>query len=84
MTASYMNEEIFELSIFVDGELQAERILCGPWTREEYGLQEERLNDDYLSAALDIRKEDLDELVQMTSPWQAVDRLAELVEDFYL
>lgn len=28
---------------------------------------------------MDIRKEDLDELVQMMSPWQAVDRLVELV-----
>ncbi|MFX3631830.1 MAG: hypothetical protein ACE3L7_07085 [Candidatus Pristimantibacillus sp.] len=79
MTAGYINEEIFEVSIFVDGEIQAERYLCGPWTREEYELQEERLNDDCLREVLDIRKEDLDELIGMTSPWQAVDRLTELV-----
>ncbi|GAA3412356.1 hypothetical protein ACFFNY_23230 [Paenibacillus hodogayensis] len=79
MTAGYMNEEIFELSIFADGEIQAERILCGPWTREEYELQEERLHDNYLREVLDIRKEDLDELLGMTSPEQAVDRLSELV-----
>lgn len=79
MTAGYMNEEIFELSLFEDGDIQAERIFCEPWTREEYGLQEERLHDDYLREALDIRNEDFDGFIGMTSPEQAVDKLSELV-----
>ncbi|MEK8130109.1 hypothetical protein WMW72_19575 [Paenibacillus filicis] len=79
MTAGYMNEEIFELSIFADGEIQAERIFCGPWTRDEYELKEECLNDDYLVEALDINKDDLDNLLRITSPEQAVDKLSELV-----
>ncbi|HBS44588.1 MAG TPA: hypothetical protein DEA91_09275, partial [Paenibacillus sp.] len=36
MTAGYMNEEIFELSFFENGDLQAERIFCEQWTRDEY------------------------------------------------
>lgn len=79
MTAGYMNEELFELSIFANGDIQAERIFCEQWTREEYDLLEERLNDDYLREALDIRNEDLDDLIRITSPEQAVDKLSELV-----
>ena len=79
MTTGYMNEEIFELSMFKGGDIQAERIFCGPWTRDEYGLQEERLHDDYLREVLDIHNEDFDEFIGITSPEQAVDKLSELV-----
>ncbi|MFD0716399.1 hypothetical protein [Paenibacillus sp. GCM10027626] len=80
MTAGYMNEEIFELSFFENGDIQAERIFCEPWTRDEYEqLQEERLNDDYLREALDIRNEDFNDFISMTSPVQAVDKLSDLV-----
>jgi len=80
MTAGYMNEEIFELSVFADGAIQAEKIFCEQWAREDYGLTEERLNDDYLREALDIRNEDFADLIKITTPWQAVDKLSELVK----
>jgi hypothetical protein len=79
MTAGYMNEEIFELSVFENGDIQAERIFCEPWTREEYRLKEERLNNDYLREALDIRNEEFDDFISITSPYQAVDKLSEIV-----
>ncbi|CAH1056805.1 hypothetical protein [Paenibacillus pseudetheri] len=80
MTAGYMNEEIFELSFFENGDLQAERIFCEQWTRDEYEqLKEERLNDDYLRKALDIRIEDFEDLISITRPEQAVDKLSEIV-----
>jgi len=80
MTAGYMNEEIFELSVFVNGEIQAERIFCEPWTRDEYEhLKEEQLNDEYLREALDISDEELNDLLSITSPERAVDKLSELV-----
>ncbi len=47
--------------------------------RDEYGLQEQRLQDDYLREALDIREEAFDDFIRMTSPAQAVDKLSELV-----
>lgn len=78
MTAGYIHEEIFELSLFHDGEIQAERIFCESWTRDEYGLQEERLHDDYLREALEISSEELNNLIGITSPYQAVDKLSEL------
>lgn len=79
MTAGYINEEIFELSIFENGTIQAERIFCAEWTRDEYGLKEEHVQDDYLREVLAIRTEDFDEFIGITSPWQAVDKLSELV-----
>lgn len=79
MTAGYMNEEIFELSVFEKGDLQAERIFCEPWTREEYGLPEGYLQDDYLQESLDIRTGDLDDFIKITSPEQAVNQLSALV-----
>ena len=79
MTAGYINEEIFELSIFENGEIRAERIFCEEWTREDYELKEERLNDDYLQEVLDIPDEELEDFLSISSPGQAVDKLSELV-----
>ncbi|WP_098749533.1 hypothetical protein [Paenibacillus sp. EZ-K15] len=79
MTVGFINDEIFELSIFEKGDIQAERIFCDPLVRDEYGLQEQRLQDDYLREALDIREEAFDDFIRMTSPAQAVDKLSELV-----
>ncbi|UNK15859.1 hypothetical protein MNQ98_14960 [Paenibacillus sp. N3/727] len=67
------------MSIFEDGDIQAERIFCEQWTRSEYELKEEHLNDDYLREALDIRNEDFDDFMRITSPEQAVNKLSELV-----
>ena len=81
MTAGYMNEEIFELSLFENGDMEAERIFCEQWTRDEYEqLKEERLNDDYLQKVLDIRNEDFHDFISITGPEQAVDKLSELVK----
>ncbi|RXZ83782.1 hypothetical protein EBB07_05215 [Paenibacillaceae bacterium] len=81
MTAGYMNEEIFELSFFENGDIQAERIFCEQWTRDEYELlKEELINDDYLREVLDIRNEDFDDFISITSPAQAVDKLSEHVK----
>ncbi|MNO50754.1 hypothetical protein D3C76_411390 [compost metagenome] len=80
MTAGYINEEIFELSLFEGGDIQAERIFCEQWTRDEYEqLKEERLNEGSLREVLDISNEELDDLLRITSPEQAVDKLSEIV-----
>ncbi|MGG3280512.1 hypothetical protein [Paenibacillus solani] len=78
MTAGFINDEIFELSIFEGGTIQAERIFCHSLTRDEYGLQEARLQDDYLQETLDIRNEDFDGLIRATIPAEAVDQLSAL------
>ncbi|MFP3632083.1 hypothetical protein SB776_36360, partial [Burkholderia sp. SIMBA_045] len=39
----------------------------------------ERLQDDYLQETLDIRTEDFDHFIGITSSWQAVEKLSELV-----
>ncbi|NUU62760.1 hypothetical protein [Paenibacillus agri] len=80
MTGGYINEEIFELSFFADGVIQAERIFCEQWTRDEYEeLKEERLNDDYIREVLGISNEALADLISITSPEQAVNKLSELI-----
>jgi len=75
VTLGFIHDEIFELSVFRDGEIQAERIFCEEWTRDEYGLQEQRLQDDLLREALGIRQEEMDDLASMTVPAQTVDKL---------
>jgi hypothetical protein len=80
MTAGYINEEIFELSVFESGEIKAEKIFCEEWTRDEYGLLEERLQDDYLRDELEIDEENFSRLISMTTPFQAVDQLEELLK----
>lgn len=81
MTAAYMNEELFELSFYEKGHMQAERIFCEEWTREEYEqLREERVNDDYLLQTLDLSQEDAAVLLQTTSPEQAVNQLSAIVQ----
>ncbi|MNB97417.1 hypothetical protein D3C75_446440 [compost metagenome] len=79
MTVGYMNEEIFELSFFEQGDIQAERIFCESWTREEYEqLREERIHDSYLQQVLGMNDEAAGEFISMTSPEQAVERLSEI------
>lgn len=78
MTAGYMNEEVFELSFFENGDIQAEKIFCEPWAREDYELQEELLHDDYIREVLELSNEEFDSFIGMTNPQQAVDRLSEL------
>ncbi|MEK5035603.1 hypothetical protein MKY96_29630 [Paenibacillus sp. FSL R7-0302] len=81
MTAGYMNEEIFELSFFEQGEIQAERIFCEPWTREEYEhLREERIADEYMQRVLGMQaqEENFGAFISLTSPGQAVERLSEI------
>ncbi|KOP65881.1 hypothetical protein AMS62_12005 [Bacillus sp. FJAT-18019] len=78
MTAGFINEEIFEVTIFEGGDLLAERIFCHPLTRDEYGLQEGRLQDDYLQETLNIRNEDFEGLLRTTFAAEAVDQLSEL------
>lgn len=78
MTAGFINDEIFELSIFEGGTIQAERIFCHPLTRDEYGLQEARLQDDYLQETLNIRNEDFEGLLRTTFSAEAVDQLVKL------
>jgi hypothetical protein len=81
MTVGYMNEEIFELSFFENGEIQAEKIFCEPWTREEYEqLKEEHLNDDYLQKMLDVDNEEFGQLLEINDPAQAVDKLSQLLK----
>lgn len=75
VTLGFIHDEIFELSVFRDGEIHAERIFCEEWTRDEYRLQEQRLHDDLLREALGIRQEEMEELASMTVPAQAVDKL---------
>jgi hypothetical protein len=80
MTVGYMNEEIFELSFFENGEIQAEKIFCEPWTREEYEqLKEERVSDEYFQKVLDVNNEDFEQLLGITDPAQAVDKLSQLL-----
>ncbi|MBP2110366.1 hypothetical protein [Paenibacillus silagei] len=81
MTVAYMNEEIFELSFFEQGEIQAERIFCEPWTREEYEqLREERTADEYIQRVLGMQaeEENFGGFISLTSPEQAVERLSEI------
>jgi len=78
MTGGFINDEIFELSIFEGGSIQAERFFCHPLTREEYGLQEARLQDDYLQETLDIGNEDFEGLLRTTFSAEAVDQLVKL------
>ncbi|MFF2480938.1 hypothetical protein [Paenibacillus sp. NPDC058071] len=79
MTGGYMNEEIFELSLFQHGDIQAEKTFCEPWTRDDYGFQEECQNEDYLHQTLDIQNKDkLNGFISLTSPEQAVNKLSEL------
>ncbi|MCR8844447.1 hypothetical protein NQ117_12200 [Paenibacillus sp. SC116] len=79
LTAGYINEEIFELSVFKQGDIQAEKIFCEPWTRDEYGLNEECLHDNHLREVLDICTENFDDLIEITSPYKAADKLSELI-----
>lgn len=77
MTVGFFDEEIFEWTIFQDGEARSRKLFCGMWAADEYELKPEVVDFTYLQEVIGIKRADLDRLFDSETPEQAVDALSE-------
>lgn len=79
MTVGFFDEDIFEWTIFQDGEARSRKLFCGMWAADEYELKPEVVDFTYLQEVVGIKRADLDRLFDSETPEQAVDALSELL-----
>ncbi|MFC5406503.1 hypothetical protein [Cohnella soli] len=81
LTISYFDDDLFELNLFLNGELQTGHIWCSEETREVYGLEEKCADISVLSQHIGyqfINK--LNEILNIEDCEQAVEELQNLLE----
>lgn len=79
MTVGFLDEDIFEWTIFQDGEVRCRTYFCGPWAAEEYELQPQMIDFAYLQEVIGIKRAGIDRLLGSESPEQAVGVLSDLI-----
>lgn len=80
MTIGFFDEDIFEFTIFQDGEIKSKKYFCEEFMKEEYGLESELIDLEYLGKVLEINQSDLNKLIEIRNPEQAVDELSRMIQ----
>lgn len=80
MTIGFFDEDIFEFTIFYDGEVKFKKYFCEEWVKEEYDLHSETIDIEYLEKVLGVNQADLTAWLDIRNPEQAVDELSERIE----
>lgn len=76
MAVGYFDGDVLELSIYEQGQLQAERLWSSEASREVYGLREKIIDRDYMAEQLELNEERMDRLLAHNDPDLAVEQLA--------
>lgn len=79
MTVGFFDEDIFEFTLFEDGNVTFKKYFCGEWTKEDYGLDQEQIVEDELTKVLEINREAIEPLLNIDNPEQAVNELEKLL-----
>ncbi|MDQ0060030.1 hypothetical protein [Paenibacillus harenae] len=80
MTIGFFDEDIFEFTIFQDGQIKAKKYFCEEWVKEEYGLGSEFIDLKYLEEVLEVNHSDLSEFIDISNPEQAIDQLSKMIQ----
>jgi len=79
MTIGFFDEDLFEFTIFQDGEIKAKKYFCEEWVKAEYDLESEVIDLAYVEEVLEINREQSIPFVQISDPEQAIVELSQLV-----
>ncbi|MEJ8302721.1 hypothetical protein [Saccharibacillus sacchari] len=79
MTVGFFDEDIFEWTIFQDGEVRCRKYFCGTWAEDEYKLEPETMDFAFLQEVVGIKKAGIGQLLASGSPEQAVNQLSSLI-----
>lgn len=80
MTIGFFDEDIFEFTIFQGGEIKTKKYFCEEWMKEEYDLDSEAIDLEYLEEVLEINHADLNKLFDISNPEQAIDELSRMIQ----
>lgn len=80
MTIGFFDEDIFEFTIFHEGEIKTKKYFCEDWMKEEYDLGSELIDLKYLEEVLEVNHSDLSELIAIRNPEQAIDQLSRMIQ----
>ncbi len=80
MTIGFFDEDIFEFTIFQDCEIKTKKYFCEEWMKEEYELDSEVIDLEYLEEVLEVNHSDLNKLLDISNPEQAIDELSRMIQ----
>ncbi|NOU68805.1 hypothetical protein GC096_32805 [Paenibacillus sp. LMG 31461] len=80
MTIGFFDEDIFEFTLFQEGEIKTKKYFCEEWAIEEYGLVSEVIDLDYLESVLELNHEEITKLLELRNPEQAIDELSRMIQ----
>lgn len=80
MTIGFFDEDIFEFTIFQEGDIRIKKYFCEEWAKEEYGLESEVIDHEYLEKVLELAHEDLVKILEISNPEQAIDELSRMIQ----
>ncbi|WP_169091647.1 hypothetical protein [Paenibacillus sp. PL91] len=80
MTIGFFDEDIFEFTLFQEGDIRTKKYFCEEWAKEEYGLESEVIDHEYLEKVLELAHEDLIKLLEISNPEQAIDELSRMIQ----
>lgn len=80
MTIGFFDEDIFEFTIFQEGEIRTKKYFCEEWAIEEYGLESEKIDLDYIERVLELNHEETTQLLEIHNPEQAIDELSRMIQ----
>lgn len=79
MTIGFFDEDLFEFTIFLDGEIKIKKYFCEEWVKEEYELGSDVIDFEYLQEVLEIKQGELKTLFEMNNPEQSIDELSRML-----
>lgn len=80
MTIGFFDEDVFEFTIFEGGEIKTKKYFCEEWIKEEYDLDSEAIDLEYLEEVLEINHTNLNKLFEINNPEQAIDELSRMIQ----
>lgn len=80
MTIGFFDEDIFEFTLFQDGEVKSKKYFCEEWAIEEYGLESEVVDLDYIEKVLELNYQEISNLLEIRNPEQAIDELSRMIQ----
>lgn len=80
MTIGFFDEDIFEFILFQEGNIKTKKYFCEEWALEEFGLESEVIDLDYLEKVLELNQDEVTKLLEIRNPEQAIDELSRLLQ----
>jgi len=80
MTIGFFDEDIFELTLFEEGDIRAKKYFCEEWAKKEYDLDSELIDHKYIEETLELNQIELNKLLEISNPEKAIKELSRMLK----